>query len=60
MTLTSFWREIVVAKTAGSYEERICLRCFEGRVYEILSVVRGWLVSGALAVGGWWFTSTPR
>ena len=24
----------------------------------ILSVVRGWLVSGARAVGGCWFTST--
>src|SRR5215207_2068530 len=24
-----------------------------------LSVVVGWLASGALAVGGWWFTSTP-
>jgi hypothetical protein len=23
------------------------------------SVVRGWHASGALAVGGWWFTSTP-
>jgi hypothetical protein len=22
-------------------------------------VVRGWLASGALAVSGWWFTSTP-
>jgi uncharacterized protein (DUF983 family) len=25
---------IVAAKTAGSYEERTCLRCFEGRVYD--------------------------
>jgi hypothetical protein len=26
---------IVVATTAGSYEERTCSRCFEGRVYDI-------------------------
>jgi hypothetical protein len=26
---------IVVATTAGSYEERSCLRCFEGRVYDM-------------------------
>jgi hypothetical protein len=25
---------IVVAPRAGSYEERTCSRCFEGRVYE--------------------------
>jgi uncharacterized protein (DUF983 family) len=25
---------IVAATTAGSYEERTCLRCFEGRVYD--------------------------
>jgi hypothetical protein len=25
---------IVVATVAGSYEERTCLRCFEGRVYD--------------------------
>jgi hypothetical protein len=28
-------------------------------VCRTLSVVRGRLASGALAVGGWWFTSTP-
>jgi hypothetical protein len=33
--LTSSWREIVAATTAGSYEERTCMRCFEGRVYDI-------------------------
>jgi hypothetical protein len=32
------------------------MRCFEGRVYDVL---RGSLASGARAVGGWWFTSTP-
>ena len=32
---TSFWREIVAAKRGGSYEERTCMRCFEGRVYDI-------------------------
>jgi hypothetical protein len=26
---------IVSAKRAGSYEERDCLRCFEGRVYDV-------------------------
>jgi hypothetical protein len=26
---------IVVAARAGSYEERTCLRCFEGRVYDM-------------------------
>ena len=26
---------IVVAPRAGSYEERTCSRCFEGRVYDI-------------------------
>ena len=26
---------IVVAKRAGSYEERICLRCLDGRVYDV-------------------------
>jgi hypothetical protein len=25
---------VVVAKRAGSYEERTCVRCFEGRVYD--------------------------
>jgi hypothetical protein len=25
---------IVAAKRAGSYEERPCMRCFEGRVYD--------------------------
>jgi uncharacterized protein (DUF983 family) len=24
----------MVATTAGTYEERTCLRCFEGRVYD--------------------------
>jgi PHP family Zn ribbon phosphoesterase len=27
---------IVVAPRAGSYEQRTCLRCFEGRVYDML------------------------
>jgi hypothetical protein len=35
MTLTSLWREIVAAKRAGSYEELTCMRCFEGRVYDM-------------------------
>jgi hypothetical protein len=26
---------IVAATTAGSYEERPCIRCFEGHVYDI-------------------------
>jgi len=26
---------IVAATRAGSYEERTCLRCFDGRVYDI-------------------------
>ena len=26
---------IVAATRAGSYEERTCLRCFEGRVYDM-------------------------
>jgi hypothetical protein len=26
---------VVAATTAGSYEERPCMRCFEGRVYDI-------------------------
>jgi hypothetical protein len=35
MTLTSSWRDLVAATEAGSYEERTCLRCFEGRVYDM-------------------------
>jgi hypothetical protein len=35
MTLTNYWRETVVANRAGSYEERTCTRCFEGRAYDI-------------------------
>jgi hypothetical protein len=26
---------IVAANRAGSYEEHACLRCFEGRVYDV-------------------------
>ena len=26
---------IVAAKRAGSYEDRACLRCFEGRVFAV-------------------------
>jgi PHP family Zn ribbon phosphoesterase len=26
---------IVVAPRVGSYEERTCMRCFEGRVYDM-------------------------
>jgi hypothetical protein len=26
---------IVAAKRAGSYEERTCLRCFEGRMFDM-------------------------
>jgi hypothetical protein len=26
---------VVAATTAGFYEERACMRCFEGRVYDI-------------------------
>jgi hypothetical protein len=26
---------IVAATSAGSYEERTCLRCFEGRAYDM-------------------------
>jgi len=26
---------VVVAKRGGSYKERTCMRCFEGRVYDI-------------------------
>ena len=26
---------IAAAKRAGSYEERTCMRCFEGRVYDM-------------------------
>jgi hypothetical protein len=33
--LTSLCHEIVAATRWGSYEERTCLRCFEGRVYDI-------------------------
>jgi hypothetical protein len=29
--LMSSWREIMADTTAGSYEERTCMRCFEGR-----------------------------
>jgi hypothetical protein len=31
----SLWREIVADTRADSYEERICSRCFEGRVYDM-------------------------
>src|SRR5215208_2190715 len=35
-TLTSFWHEIVATtRGGGSYEERTCSRCFEGRVYDM-------------------------
>ena len=33
--LTSLWRDLVAATKAGSYEERTCMRCFEGRVYDL-------------------------
>ena len=32
---TSFWRDRGGYKSGFSYEERTCLRCFEGRVYDI-------------------------
>jgi uncharacterized protein (DUF983 family) len=32
---------IVAATEAGSYEERTCLRCFEGRVYD--AELRAWV-----------------
>jgi uncharacterized protein (DUF983 family) len=32
---TSLWHEIVAAKRWGSYEERTCMRCYEGRVYDM-------------------------
>jgi hypothetical protein len=31
----SLWREIVADTRADSYEERTCMRCFEGRVYDM-------------------------
>jgi hypothetical protein len=34
-TSTSLWREIVASTRWGSYEERTCMRCFEGRVYDV-------------------------
>ena len=41
---------IVAATRAGSYEERTCLWCFQGYVYDIQ---RGaWHASGARALGG--------
>src|SRR5829696_1447419 len=33
--LLSSLHEIVASRRAGSYEERTCLRCFEGRVYDV-------------------------
>ena len=51
---------IVAAKRAGSsYEERTCMRCFEG-VCMTCSVVRAWHASGALAVGGWSTSTLSR
>ena len=41
---------IVATKSWGSYEERTCLRCFEGRVYDIQR--GGWHASGARALRG--------
>ena len=35
MTLTSSWREIVATTRGDSYEERTCLRCIAGRVYDV-------------------------
>ena len=34
-TLTSSWHDLVAATEAGSYEERTCSRCFDGRGYDI-------------------------
>jgi len=48
---------IVAAAEAGSYEERTCLRCFEGRG-TTRSVARGWTASGARLPLGSWSTST--
>jgi hypothetical protein len=48
---------IVAATRAGTYEQRICLRCFEGRVYEEqrdASVA----CERCSEPRGWWFTST--
>jgi hypothetical protein len=33
--LTNSWHEIVASTRGGSYEERTCMRCLEGRVYDI-------------------------
>jgi hypothetical protein len=48
---------IVAAKRAGSYEERSCMRCFEGRVY---GIERGaWVACERCSGSGQgWFTST--
>jgi hypothetical protein len=32
---TNLWHEIVATIRGGSYEEHTCLRCFEGRVYDV-------------------------
>jgi hypothetical protein len=47
---TSLWHEIVATTRARSYEERTCLRCFEGRVYGHAA----WRVGGLRAVLGHW------
>ena len=48
---------IVAAIEAGSYEERTCLRCYEGRVYDMQ---RGAWVACEQCSGTarWWSTST--
>jgi hypothetical protein len=51
MMLTSSWHEIVAATREGSYEERICSRCFEGRVYDMQ---RGaWVACERCSGTGW-------
>ena len=49
---------IVVATGASSYEERTCLRCFEGHVYDM---ERGAWVACERCSGKarWWYASTP-
>jgi hypothetical protein len=32
---TNLWHEIVATTRGGCYEERTCLRCFAGRVYDV-------------------------
>ena len=57
-TLTSLWHERSWLLLDEDPTRSVPARDAWRDLSTTLSVVRGWLASGAVAVGGWWFTST--